>query len=245
MCREMMGRFVYIVFCILFILNVCFGLRFQMTGDEVQCFTESYETGTRVLGECIVTAGKTGDMEIDLEIKDSKGQIIVSKKNVDHTKFEFVSNVKDLDPHNDPKARQYTAYEYDIYDEDEDLWVPPKYQICVSSKRVPGSDARQKRRVTLNLHSGAAARDYGQLAKEEHLDELEVALRGMYDELTNLMSELAYVRDREDALRGINEATNRRVLWYSAISCVIMVGVGGYQMVYMRNFFRKKKLHLF
>lgn len=64
----------------------------------------------------------------------------------------------------------------------------------------------------------------------------------MNDELNQLLTELEDVRLREDALRVINEHTNKHVVTYSAIACVIMLCVGGYQMIHMKSYFRKKKL---
>jgi len=226
------------------------GIRFYMEPRGEQCFSDTFEEGQRVMGDVVVTSAR-GVLEVDMVIKDEGGSVVWRKENIDHAKFEFTSapaarrqhNRREFDRHQ--RDRRYNDYEHDdyMYDDEEDLWHAPKYEICLSSAR--GDVGAKKRRVTLNVHSGASARNYDELAKEEHLNELETTLRGMYDELTNLMQEVEHVRMREDALRLINESTNSRVVWYSAISCVVMLAVGAYQMLYMKNFFRKKKLHLF
>lgn len=49
-------------------------------------------------------------------------------------------------------------------------------------------------------------------------------------------------QEREIAFRNTSESTNARVMWWSLVSIVLVVGSGLYQVAHLRSFFRKKKL---
>jgi len=184
----------------------------------------------------VVTAGR-GDMSIDLTIRDEKKHTVWSKTAVDHGKFNFVTS-DHVDHHPDDDD-----YDYDDYS-DAETWGTHKYEFCfvARSPANPQDSHHLRRRVSLKLLSGESARDYTELAKEEHLSRLELTLRQMGDELQELLTELDVVKNREAQLRDLNERTHSTVVSYSIASCGFMIAVGMYQAYYLRNFFRKKKL---
>ncbi|RLN36580.1 hypothetical protein BBJ28_00021817, partial [Nothophytophthora sp. Chile5] len=51
-----------------------------------------------------------------------------------------------------------------------------------------------------------------------------------------------YMREREAAMRDTNESTNSRVLWFSFFSIVVLLGMGVWQVLYLKKFFKSKKL---
>jgi len=57
-----------------------------------------------------------------------------------------------------------------------------------------------------------------------------------------LEEEFRIFRDREEAHRDTNESTNSRIPTLSVLSIVVLVICGGWQLMYLRNFFRKAKL---
>lgn len=178
----------------------------------------------------MVAAGK-GDMTVDLTVRDAMNHIIWSKSAIDHGKFNFET------------PDHAASSEYDDYYSDSETWGTHKYEFCLVSKSPSGQpDPQIRRRVSLKILSGERAKDYSELAKEEHLSSLEVILRQMGDELQSLLRELEIVKDREANLRRVNEATHSKVVRYSVLSCLFMFCVGGYQMYYLRTYFKKKKL---
>lgn len=47
-----------------------------------------------------------------------------------------------------------------------------------------------------------------------------------------------YLRTREQKLRDTNESTNERVKWFAFGTMGMLVGLGGWQVVYLRAYFR-------
>ena len=47
-----------------------------------------------------------------------------------------------------------------------------------------------------------------------------------------------YLRSREQKLRDTNESTNERVKWFAFGTMGMLVGLGAWQVVYLRAYFR-------
>lgn len=124
-------------------------------------------------------------------------------------------------------------------EKEEQLFQLQKFEICVSSS-VEKQDI--KRRVRLVINRGEAAHDFTRLAKKEHLTHLEVSLRHVSSELNELLHVLEEARQMEDILRKMNENTNKRVVLLSVMSLISLFAVGGYQAVYTKKFFKRKKI---
>ena len=97
-------------------------------------------------------------------------------------------------------------------------------------------------RVMMDLKHGVEAKDYSDLAKKEHLAPVEQELRKMEDTIGEIHREMLYMRTREAAMRNTNESTNARVLYFSFFSIVVLCGMGTWQVMYLKKFFRAKKL---
>ncbi|PXF48089.1 Endoplasmic reticulum vesicle protein 25 [Gracilariopsis chorda] len=124
-------------------------------------------------------------------------------------------------------------------EKEEQLFQLQKFEICVSTN-VEKQDI--KRRVRLIINRGEAAHDFTRLAKKEHLTHLEVSLRHVSSELNELLHVLEEAREMEDILRKMNENTNKRVVLLSVMSLISLFAVGGYQAVYTKKFFKRKKI---
>ena len=57
-----------------------------------------------------------------------------------------------------------------------------------------------------------------------------------------IVSELDYLEAREAKMRNTNESTNDRVKWFSIVSILTLIGLAGWQILYLRSFFKSKKL---
>lgn len=97
-------------------------------------------------------------------------------------------------------------------------------------------------RVMLDFKHGVEAKDYTEVAKREHLMPVEKELRKMEDTVDEIHREMLYMREREAAMRNTNESTNSRVLWFSFFSIVVLLAMGVWQVIYLKKFFKSKKL---
>lgn len=110
------------------------------------------------------------------------------------------------------------------------------YSVCF----VNANDAPA--RVLLDFKHGVEAKDYAEVAKREHLMPVEKELRKMEDTVDEIHREMLYMREREAAMRNTNESTNSRVLWFSFFSIVVLLAMGVWQVMYLKKFFKSKKL---
>jgi len=114
------------------------------------------------------------------------------------------------------------------------------YKVCFLDMGRQGiaANPQQRRRVTFEIKSGAAALDYDEVAKKEHLEPLALELRKLEDLVKSVNQDFQYLRNRERNMRDTNESTNSRVAWFSAISVAILVGMSAWQIVHLKNFRR-------
>lgn len=56
--------------------------------------------------------------------------------------------------------------------------------------------------------------------------------------VAEVVGELDYLRIREQKLRDTNESTNERVKWFAFGTMGMLIGLGAWQIVYLRAYFR-------
>lgn len=56
--------------------------------------------------------------------------------------------------------------------------------------------------------------------------------------VAEVVNEMEYLRAREQKLRDTNESTNERVKWFAFGTMGMLMGLGAWQVVYLRAYFR-------
>ena len=67
----------------------------------------------------------------------------------------------------------------------------------------------------------------------------------MEEMVAEIVSEMDYLRTREQKLRDTNESTNERVKWFAFGTMAVLVGLGAWQVIYLRAYFRSVGLWSF
>ncbi|KAJ3423542.1 transmembrane emp24 domain-containing protein [Anaeramoeba flamelloides] len=136
-------------------------------------------------------------LAVDLIIYDSKHHTIFHKHTIEDGKFAFRTDI-----HGD-------------------------YKFCFTSHRQQSFQASAStQRIEFEFKMGSEARDYSDIATKEHLNPLETEIRKMQDLVLEIHEEILYSKNREEAMRNTNESTNARVLWFSILSIIVLVGTG-------------------
>ncbi|KAG9399807.1 hypothetical protein AC1031_011229 [Aphanomyces cochlioides] len=138
------------------------------------------------------------------------------------TQLAFDANVDST--HNEAHEFSFKAELYGIY------------AVCFANS----NDATVQ--IALEFKHGVEATDYSEVAKREHLMPVEKELRKLEDTVAEIHREMLYVRDREAAMRDTSEATNSRVKYLNGLTILILLGVGVWQITYLKQFFKSKKL---
>ncbi|KAK6204681.1 endoplasmic reticulum vesicle protein 25 [Scheffersomyces amazonensis] len=164
----------------------------------------------------IKTDGRVGDgQRLDLHIVDSIGNEYRRKNDIAGTvKVTFTSH------HNAAFDVCFTNHLDHKYNQNSKLF----------------------REIDLEIESGAAARDWNAVQAVEKLKPIELELRRV-EELTNeIVNELQYLKAREERMRDTNESTNARVQWFSIGVIISLVGLGAWQIQYLRHYFKVKHI---
>ena len=94
------------------------------------------------------------------------------------------------------------------------------------------------RHIELDIDIGADARDWSAIQAQEKLKPVETELRRIEELVSEIVGEMDYLRTREQKLRDTNESTNERVKWFAFGTMGMLVGLGAWQVVYLRAYFR-------
>lgn len=94
------------------------------------------------------------------------------------------------------------------------------------------------RHVELDVDIGADAKDWSAIQAAEKLKPMEMELRRIEEMVQELVNEMEYLKTREQKLRDTNESTNERVKWFALGTIGMLIGLGAWQVVYLRAYFR-------
>ncbi|GJQ08343.1 hypothetical protein GpartN1_g3280.t1 [Galdieria partita] len=232
MCRRSSGVWTLLlyIFIICSFWECSCSIQFYMSAGTKRCLSEEITSNTKVFGECLVV-GAEGSMSVDLVIRGPQGETIVQHKNVDKQSFSFTTP-------------QHVLSEDAGFASNDIHWPPASYHFCFETTplRPPPGSPPPKRKIILNIQTDFVSSGYTDIAKVQHLNSLEAALRRMEEQFGQIVVELENVRTREAHMKETNENTNSRVVWYSILSITMMTAAGAYLVYYLRNFFRQKKL---
>ncbi|KIW89141.1 endoplasmic reticulum vesicle protein 25 [Cladophialophora bantiana CBS 173.52] len=112
------------------------------------------------------------------------------------------------------------------------------FDVCFENTLTGRSVPNPSRHVELDIDIGADARDWSAIQANEKLKPVEADLRRIEETVNEIVQELEYLRIREQKLRDTNESTNERVKWFAFGTMGMLVGLGAWQVVYLRAYFR-------
>ncbi|KAL2242671.1 transmembrane emp24 domain-containing protein p24beta3 [Sesamum indicum] len=92
--------------------------------------------------------------------------------------------------------------------------------------------------VSFNIHTGHIPREHD-LAKDEHLDPINVKIAELREALETVTLEQRYLKARDARHRHTNESTRRRVIFYTVGEYLLLGLVSGLQVVFIRRLFSK------
>jgi len=117
------------------------------------------------------------------------------------------------------------------------------FDVCFENTVTHARDVVNPiRHVELDIDIGADAKDWSAIQAGEKLKPTETELRRIEEVVAEIVSEMDYLRVREHKLRDTNESTNERVKWFAFGTMGMLVGLGVWQVVYLRAYFRSKHL---
>ncbi|CAO3615611.1 unnamed protein product [Cunninghamella blakesleeana] len=194
-----------------------FAVRFDLhanTPDSVipKCFFQYVPKNTKVLVTINVADGY--NQHVDFEISDASGSLL-KKKNIKND----INNA---------------------FDTSEDGNI----KICFTNTLEEGfvRNDQYVREVELEVNVGTEAKTIEEITKNKHLPSLEEQTRVLEAMVDDILNEMNYLKEREARMRNTNESTNDRVKWFSLLSLFTLISLGIWQILYLRSYFRRKRL---
>ncbi|KAF2257573.1 hypothetical protein CC78DRAFT_538429 [Lojkania enalia] len=116
------------------------------------------------------------------------------------------------------------------------------FDVCFENVITGHGSGNLVRHIELDIDIGADAKDWSAIQAGEKLKPVEAELRRIEEVVGEIVAEMDYLRGREQKLRDTNESTNERVKWFALGTMGMLVGLGAWQVVYLRAYFRSKHL---
>ncbi|KAJ8421768.1 hypothetical protein Cgig2_000945 [Carnegiea gigantea] len=92
--------------------------------------------------------------------------------------------------------------------------------------------------VSFYIHVGHIPNEHN-LAKDEHLDPINVKIAELREALESVTAEQKYLKARDARHRHTNESTRKRVIFYTLAEYMLLILASGLQVVYIRRLFSK------
>ncbi|XP_029051556.1 transmembrane emp24 domain-containing protein bai isoform X2 [Osmia bicornis bicornis] len=206
-----------VIFLLVTLITHVSCIRFYLEPNSMKCLKEEVQANVLVAGEYEVSA--TPSVKTEYTIRDSKGHILSRKEDIPHgrlLKFSFVTEIYDT------------------------------FEICFKSYAIQPSFSGNIKQIKQEIHlitkRGIEAKNYEGIGEAAKLKPSEVELKRLEDLSYAIVQDFARMRKNEEEMRDTNEATNTRVLYFSIFSMCWLLVLSTWQVLYLRRFFKAKKL---
>ncbi|PSK60686.1 endoplasmic reticulum vesicle protein [Elsinoe australis] len=182
--------------------------------DKERCIRNFVQNGQLVVVTATVSGSRGDGMMLNMHIKDAVGNEYGKPRDVaGENRYAFTAHADSA---------------FDVC-----------FENVLTSAHVVMEPSRH---VELDIDIGADAKDWSAIQAGEKLKPVEADLRRMEELVAEVVEELEYLKIREQKLRDTNESTNERVKWFAFGTMGMLVGLGAWQIVYLRAYFRSKHL---
>mmetsp|Transcript_6236 Transcript_6236/g.10823 ORF Transcript_6236/g.10823 Transcript_6236/m.10823 type:complete len:194 (+) Transcript_6236:537-1118(+) len=111
------------------------------------------------------------------------------------------------------------------------------FRFCIENSNEASTS------VNVLFKVGVEARDYTSLPDTKDLVTVESMIKKITGVVQQVKKELSYVREREEEMRHTNQTIGERVVGYSVLTILMLVGLSVFQIFYLRAFFKAKKVN--
>jgi hypothetical protein len=150
-------------------------------------------------------------------------------------------HIKDAVGNEYGKPRDVTGEQRTVFTSHADSYFDVCFENLLAGNKYVDPDT-VSRHVELDIDIGADAKDWSAIQATEKLKPVEAELRRIEETVGEIVSEMDYLRSREQKLRDTNESTNSRVKWFGVGTTWLLVGLWAWQILYLRAYFRSKHL---
>ncbi|VUZ49837.1 unnamed protein product [Hymenolepis diminuta] len=178
---------------------------------------------------------KTGETKC-IHDEMEKDEIVVGNYEITAGPTSRVSvEVKDSKQHTFFQKLDASSGKFTFSSEVEDY-----FDVCFRSTGTGG--AVDTREVYIDIKQGDEAKNMDKLAEAGNLKPIEAELKKVEYLTDSIVRDFVSMHKRADAMRDINASTHGRVLYLSLFSILCLICLAVWQVIYLRNYFKSKKL---
>ncbi|KAL7069402.1 hypothetical protein ACR3K2_03370 [Cryptosporidium serpentis] len=97
-------------------------------------------------------------------------------------------------------------------------------------------------KITISFKWGSETQDYTSIAKKEHIKPSKKILNDIIIALNDYQSSLFQVAQVESLLHVASESAYSRVIFFSILNIIVIIGINLIQTIYFKKFFSSRKL---
>ncbi|KAL2105543.1 hypothetical protein VUR80DRAFT_8187 [Thermomyces stellatus] len=203
---------------LLLLATFAHGLRFELEARKAKdvrerCIRNFVGKDTLVVVTAIVSGNKGDGQTVNMQIKDTLGNEYGRPRDVAGEKRIVFTALGDA-----------------------------AFDVCFENVKTAKNNKYLSRDVELDIDIGAEAKDWAAIQANEKLKPVEAELRRIEEAIAEVVSEMEYLRLREQKLRDTNESTNSRVKYFGVGTTWLLIGLWAWQVMYLRAYFRSKHL---
>lgn len=202
------------------LLHVTTALHFYLSTGETRCFFEELPDDTLVVGRIDAYENQEHSSEY---VKSPNLRVEIT---VDET---FDNNHRVVAQKSAPDG-QFTFTSLD----------PGEHKFCLTPVYTDG-DYSKRHRIFFDIAFGSA-HDYVDSKSTRRVDALTAQVQNLNLKLLEIHREQESIREKEALFRNQSEATNSRVVRWTFIQLVVLVGTCAYQLRHLKSFFVKQKI---
>ncbi|VDD81759.1 unnamed protein product [Mesocestoides corti] len=165
-----------------------------------------------------------------------KDEIVIGNYKISEGPSSQVSiEVKDSKGHTFFQKSDATSGKFTFSSEVED-----SFDVCFRCTGASGLVDTHE--VYVDIKQGDEAKNFDAIAQAENLKPVEAELKKIEYLTDSIVRDFVSMHTRADAMRNINASTHGRVLYFSMFSIICLIALAIWQVIYLRNYFKSKKL---
>ncbi|RCK64176.1 Protein ERP5 [Candida viswanathii] len=209
-----------VISALLALLHLTNALHFYVKTGETKCFFEELQEDTLVVGK------------IDAYEKQDHGNEYFKSPNL-----KVQITVEETFDNNHKVADQKSAPDGDFTFTSLDSG---EHKFCLTPVYSDNTHGKVHR-IFFDVAQGSA-NEYVDSKSTKLVDDLTLRVNKLYDQLDKIHWEQENMREREAQFRDQSESTNSRVVKWSIVQLVVLVGTCVYQLRHLKSFFVKQKI---
>ena len=200
------------VFLLMIAITDCMGIRFFVLPHQKKCLKNEMYSNQLAVGDYEIS--DSAGSVIDMTIKDSKGHVALNRENVQGKgKFAVTSD------------------------------EPDYYELCFTHTVPPNSQTQNSQvEIYVDYRVGSEAKQNDPGVEHDKLNQLEMEWNRVEDLTNSIITDFAHLKKREMEMHDTNASTNTRLFYQTIVSVIVLLFLATWQILYLKTFFKTKKL---